>query len=287
VNIRRQHIATILMDVLTINGAYLMYYYIRVRTHWIPYTIEPEILLPLLLVCIYWLMWFGLFGLYRLWYEQSRIDEILTILRATIVGSLILFFVIILDDATSETIVHSRLLILAYWCTLMSFVTAGRLMLRFVQRRLLLAGIGLRNTLIVGWSEKAFSLCDMVLKYPALGYKMIGFVKEGTKGSSKHHGKKYSYQDIPILGTVHDVSNLIRKHSIREVLIGLDSTEHPQLIELMRQCDSAEVGMKIMPDLYDIVSGQARISSLYGLPLMEVRPQLSSSLDTHSDFYPT
>jgi exopolysaccharide biosynthesis polyprenyl glycosylphosphotransferase len=32
--------------------------------------------------------------------------------------------------------------------------------------------------------------------------------------------------------------------------------------------------MKIMPDLYDIVSGQARISSLYGLPLMDVRPQL-------------
>jgi exopolysaccharide biosynthesis polyprenyl glycosylphosphotransferase len=29
-----------------------------------------------------------------------------------------------------------------------------------------------------------------------------------------------------------------------------------------------------MPDLYDIVSGQARISSIYGLPLMEVHPEL-------------
>jgi exopolysaccharide biosynthesis polyprenyl glycosylphosphotransferase len=45
-------------------------------------------------------------------------------------------------------------------------------------------------------------------------------------------------------------------------------------MDLMRQCDVIDVGMKIMPDLYDIVSGQARISSLYGLPLMEVRPQL-------------
>jgi exopolysaccharide biosynthesis polyprenyl glycosylphosphotransferase len=58
------------------------------------------------------------------------------------------------------------------------------------------------------------------------------------------------------------------------VLIGLDSTEHLQLTQLIRQCDGNEVGMKIMPDLYDIVSGQARISSLYGLPLMEIRPQL-------------
>jgi len=34
------------------------------------------------------------------------------------------------------------------------------------------------------------------------------------------------------------------------------------------------VSMKIMPDLYDIVSGQARISSIYGFPLMEVMPQI-------------
>jgi exopolysaccharide biosynthesis polyprenyl glycosylphosphotransferase len=273
-NSRRQHIATILIDILTINLAYLAFYSFRVRSGWVPYSIEPELLLPMLIICVYWLIWFSLFGLYRLWYEQSRIDEILTIVRSTVVGALVLFFLIFLDDTSSETIVQSRLLILGYWFALTMLVASGRLLQRFIQRRLLLAGIGLRNTLIVGWSEKAFKLCDMVLKYPALGYKVIGFIKVKAKSDSPQKVKGNSYQNLRILGSIQDVAYLIKKHSIHEVLIGLDTTEHPQLIELMRQCDIVDVGMKIMPDLYDIVSGQARISSLFGLPLMEVRPQL-------------
>jgi exopolysaccharide biosynthesis polyprenyl glycosylphosphotransferase len=273
-NFRRQNIVTILIDVFTINLAYLFYYVVRVRSEWTSYSIEPELLLPMIFVCIYWLVWFGLFGLYSSWYEQSRIDEILTIIRTTVIGVLILFFLIFLDNKSSETIVRSRLLIIGYWFTLMLLVATGRLVRRSVQRKLLLSGIGLRNTIIVGWSDKAFELCDMVLKYPALGYKVIGFVQVGTKTVGNLHVRGNCYKDIPILGTTKDLSVLIKEYSICEVLIGLDSSERKQLTDILRQCDSVEVGMKIMPDLYDIVSGQARISSLYGLPLMEVRPQL-------------
>jgi exopolysaccharide biosynthesis polyprenyl glycosylphosphotransferase len=225
-------------------------------------------------VCVYWLVWFGIFGLYHAWYEQSRIDEVLTIVRVTIIGTLILFFLIFLDDRSGETIVHSRLLILGYWFVLMLLVMTGRITRRFVQRKLLLAGVGLRTTIIVGWSDKAFELCNMVLKYPALGYKVIGFIKVGSKGAAASQAKENDYKGIPILGTLRELSVLIKKHTVSEVLIGLDPSERKQLTDILRQCDSVDVGMKIMPDLYDIVSGQARISSLYGLPLMEVRPQL-------------
>jgi exopolysaccharide biosynthesis polyprenyl glycosylphosphotransferase len=273
-NFKQQHIFTILIDIFTINLAYGAYYLIRVRSGLIPYSIEPEILLPMICISLYWLFCFALFGLYRLWYEQSRIDEILIIFRATLVGVLFLFFLIILDDASSEIIIQSRLIIFVYWIALTALVIFGRMVLRFIQRKLLLAGIGLRTTIIVGWSDKAFKLCDMVLKYPALGYKMIGFISEGSKSTVGQKGKGNTYKGIPILGKIHNVSDLIKKYNIHEVLIGLDTTEHHQLTDIMHQCDSADVGMKIMPDLYDIVSGQARISSLYGLPLMEVRPQL-------------
>jgi exopolysaccharide biosynthesis polyprenyl glycosylphosphotransferase len=271
---RREHSVTLLIDVFTINLAYLAYYFFRVRSGWIPYSIEPDLLLPMVFVCMYWLIWFGIFGLYHSWYEQSRIDEMLTIVRVTIIGSLILFFLIFLDDTSSETIVHSRLLILGYWFVLMVLVMTGRITRRFVQRRLLLAGVGLRSTLIVGWSDKAFELCDMVLKYPALGYKVIGFVKVGAKSMVALRVKGSKYKGISILGKMKDLSVLIKNHAVSEVLIGLDPSERKQLTDILRQCDSVDVGMKIMPDLYDIVSGQARISSLYGLPLMEVRPQL-------------
>jgi exopolysaccharide biosynthesis polyprenyl glycosylphosphotransferase len=273
-NLRREHIVTVLIDILTINLAYFAYYCVRVQSGWIPYSIEPELLLPMAFVCVYWLIWFGIFGLYHSWYEQSRIDEIFTIVRVTIIGTLILFFLIFLDDTSGNTIVHFRLLILGYWFVLMVLVITGRITRRFVQRKLLLAGVGLRTTIIVGWSDKAFELCNMVLKYPALGYKVIGFVKVGSKSAVPFRVKENNYKGLPILGTMKELSVLIKKHTVSEVLIGLDPSERKQLTDILRQCDSVDVGMKIMPDLYDIVSGQARISSLYGLPLMEVRPQL-------------
>jgi exopolysaccharide biosynthesis polyprenyl glycosylphosphotransferase len=273
-NPRCEHYVTLLIDIFTINLAYLAYYFFRVSSGWIPYSIEPELLLPMIIICLYWLIWFGLFGLYRSWYEQSRIDEMLTIVRATTVGVLILFFLIFFDDSSSAPVIHSRLIILGYWIVLTSLVIAGRLGQRFTQHKLLLAGIGLRNTIIVGWSDKAFKLCDMVIKYPTLGYKVIGFVKGVGKNTSEQPAKGTDYREIPILGNIKNIAHLIKEYDVHEVLIGLDTTEHEQLIDLMRQCDVIDVGMKIMPDLYDIVSGQARISSLYGLPLMEVRPQL-------------
>jgi exopolysaccharide biosynthesis polyprenyl glycosylphosphotransferase len=273
-NSRRENIVTLLIDILTINLAYLTYYFFRVQSGWIPYSIEPELLLPMAFVCVYWLILFDIFGLYRPWYEQSRIDEVLTIVKVTVIGTLILFLLIFIDDTSSGTIVHLRLLILGYWFVLMALVVTGRITRRFVQRKLLLAGVGLRTTLIVGWSDKASELCDMVLKYPALGYKIIGFVKVGSKNAVAYRVKENDYNGIPILGTMKELSVLIKRHAVTEVLIGLDPSERKQLTDILRQCDSVDVGMKIMPDLYDIVSGQARISSLYGLPLMEVRPQL-------------
>jgi len=273
-NSRREHIVTLLVDVFTINLAYLAYYYFRVRSGWFPYNIEPELLLPMTFICAYWLIWFGIFGLYRPWYEQSRIDEMLTIVKVTFMGALVLFFLIFLDDTSSDTMVHSRLLILGYWFVLMMLVMTGRITRRFVQRKLRLAGVGLRNTIIIGWSNKAFELCNMVFKYPALGYKVIGFVKVETKNSPAFKEKWKDYKGVPILGTMKELSVLIKNHAVSEVLIGLDPSERKQLTDILRQCDSVDVGMKIMPDLYDIVSGQARISSLYGLPLMDVRPQL-------------
>jgi exopolysaccharide biosynthesis polyprenyl glycosylphosphotransferase len=267
--------ATLAVDFVTINLAFALYYLLRVQSGWLGFVIEPDLyVLPMLSLYLYWIVWFGLFGLYRRWYTQSRLDEIFTILRTIIVGALVLFFLIFIDDEATGSRINSRLLILGYWAILFVSVTAGRLGVRSVQRRLLQAGIGSKNTLIIGWSNQAFKLCDMVLKYPNLGYKLVGFVRSGAKGEQGGRSRNSVYRTLPVLGSPRDIPRLIKQHGIEEILVGLDSTEHDQLLEIMKYCNGYDIGMKVMPDLYDIVSGQARLSSLYGFPLMEIRPQL-------------
>ncbi len=248
-------------------------YLLRVQSGWFTYPIEPDLYLPMLAIYVYWLLLFAFFGLYRSWYAQSRLDELVTLFRIITAGVLVLFFLIFIDDTSTSAQSGTRILIGAYWLLLFGFVSLGRLVLRATQKRLLEAGIGARNTLIVGWSVKARELCDMVFKYPALGYRPVGFVDAGKTRAGKRP-RKPEYREVPLVGSIEQLSSLITQHEVREVLVGLDSSEHDKLLQIINACNGYEVGLKMMADLYDIVSGQARVSSIYGVPLIEVTPEI-------------
>ena len=80
---RREWAVQLASDIFTINLAWSLYYLFRVKTGWLTYGIEPDYMLPMLAICVFWLLLFFLFGLYRSWYTKSRFDELLRKLRAT------------------------------------------------------------------------------------------------------------------------------------------------------------------------------------------------------------
>jgi exopolysaccharide biosynthesis polyprenyl glycosylphosphotransferase len=265
----KERFILLLVDLLTINVAWLLYYYVRIKSGWISlYSAEPELWVPMFVIYGYWLVLFFFFGLYRSWYAKSRFDEFATVFKTVTFGSLALFFLVFVDDTATRSPVHSRLLIAVYWLILLGATGTGRMLVRSFQRNLLEAGIGLRNSLIVGWSDKARELYDMVKKYPALGYRVIGFVRAGPASASD------SYDGTPVLGTIQTISRVVKEYDVKEVLIALDTREHEKLLQIIEQVDSHQVGLKIAPDLYDIISGQARTNQIYGFPLIEIMPQL-------------
>jgi FlaA1/EpsC-like NDP-sugar epimerase len=266
--IRREHIFMLVIDLFSINFAWSLYFFMRIRSNWLTYTIEPEFWMPMIAICIYWLIVFFFFGLYRRWYTKSRFDEFTTVFKAATFGVLVLFFAIFVDDRGVGSPIHSRLLITFYWLLIVLFVGAGRFMLHTSQRRLLLAGIGLHTAIIVGWSKKARELYDEVKSFPALGYNIIGFVPVTELNQPEN------YQNVKVIGSIQELSNIIVQHNVEDVLIALDSTEHDRLLYVIASCDSNQVSLKIIPDLYDIISGQARTNQIYGFPLIEIMPAL-------------
>ena len=268
INSRKEKYKLIFMDIITMNLAWTLYYVIRIRSGRLSYSTEPDFFFPMVAIAIFWVIVFFLFGMYRQWYAKSRFDEFATIFKATTFGVLVLFFAIFVDDRGVGSPLHSRLLISIYWCLITLFVGSGRFLLHTFQRRLLLAGIGLHNTLIVGLSVKAKELYDAVKKYPALGYNVVGFVPVSSECTQS------SYQGIPVIGSISELSNLLKEHDIKDVLIALDSMEHDKLLNIISSCDSHEVSLKIIPDLYDIISGQAKTNQIYGFPLIEIMPEL-------------
>jgi exopolysaccharide biosynthesis polyprenyl glycosylphosphotransferase len=267
-NPRQQKLVLVLVDLLAINCAWTAYFLLRVRSGMIGVPVEPDFWQPMVFVYLFWLLLFWIVGLYRPWYAASRFDELMLVFKTTVFGCLFLFFAIFVDDAGQSAGISSRVLIALYWGLLMAFVGMGRLVLRSIQRRMLVHGIGTHNTLIVGSVERSRELFDDVTKFPALGYKVVGFVRLDRR---KHAVEE---KGVPVLGAVDDLPGIIGNTQARQVLVALDSQDHNRLLGIIAQCSGFNVGLKIVPDLYDIISGQARTNQIYGFPLIEISPQL-------------
>jgi len=256
-------------DVVAMSLAWSLYYLFRVRSGLLIVTAEPDFLLPMIVITLFWLLLFFVVGLYRPWYAASRFDEIALLFKTLILGSVILFFAVFIDDEGTPPGTNSRLLIAVYWGFMFICVASGRMLLRSIQRQLLIAGIGAHNTIIVGSLGRSRELHEEVQKYPALGYRVLGTVR-----LEKFDKKKQVLRDAGLrpLGVLEDLSAIIKRHGIQEVLIALDSKDHNRLLDIIAGCSAHPVGMKIVPDLYDIISGQARTNQIYGFPLIEISP---------------
>jgi exopolysaccharide biosynthesis polyprenyl glycosylphosphotransferase len=108
----------------------------------------------------------------------------------------------------------------------------------------------------------------MVVRFPALGYKVVGFIRVDV---DKLDGED---EDVPVFGDLARLGAVVEERDIKEVLIALDSSQHDKLLDVVTRCDAEGVGLKIMPDMYDIISGQARTNQIYGFPLIEIMPEL-------------
>jgi exopolysaccharide biosynthesis polyprenyl glycosylphosphotransferase len=268
---RKEQLILVITDFVTISLSWFVYFLLRVRSGWLDVAIEPDFWMPMVMITVFWQLLFWIVGLYRPWYAASRFDELTLIFKTAVLGCLVLFFAIFVDDTGATVGPSARLLILVYWGIFLAIVSVGRMAVRSVQRRMLIAGIGAHNTLIVGSAARSRELFDEVSKYPALGYRVIGAVRldriEKKKSGARDRGPR-------VLGTLDDLSGIIRKEAIREVLIALDSKDHNRLLDIIARCSGHSVGMKIVPDLYDIISGQARTNQIYGFPLIEISPEL-------------
>jgi exopolysaccharide biosynthesis polyprenyl glycosylphosphotransferase len=222
-----------------------------------------------LVLFAFWYLLFVLYGNYRIWYTRSRIDEFIAIVKGVSIGVFIIFIITSdLKNDLSHPLRTSRLLILSYWALMIFFVGSGRVLLRTLHRRLLAAGIGHKKTLIVGWGKKAWELFDKVCEAPAMGYDVVGFVKASAKNKKKKH------KEMPLVGKLDQLHQIIRKKDIQEILIALPGRSESLLQQVIAECDGTTVGLKIVPDLYDVIIGQVRTNQIYGFPLIEILPQL-------------
>jgi exopolysaccharide biosynthesis polyprenyl glycosylphosphotransferase len=261
----------VLVDFITINLASYALLGLRSSAHLF---VEQGWLIRLQMFGIIYLFWFLLFiffGLYQRWYTQSRFDELIAVFKVVVFG-VVLIFILTFDPNRdfSHPPTLGRVMILSYWLIMLASVGGGRLVLHTIQRKLLQAGIGQRNTLIIGWNPQAKKMADRIQNFPALGYQVKGFVSLDHKDCGQIHN------NLGVLGSIDHLDRIVAEHDIEEVILALSRTAQKKVMQVISKCEDLPVNIKIEPDLYSIVLGQARTNQIYGFPLIEIQPQLMS-----------
>lgn len=234
------------------------------ETGWFKSANTAAFLLPMLVVFLYWTAIFSIMGLHQHWFVRSRFDEFSSVVKAVSLGCFILFFFIFLDDMMRNAPAISRYFILIYWILMIVCVGTGRIIIRSVQRNLLEKGIGLRNTLIVGTGNRAIELNQIIQNHRQLGYNIIGNIAVDKTAA------------VATLGTIAEIPAISRKNNVGEILIAVEPNEKEKVIDIIKYCTGLELNLKILPDTYEIVSGMVKTNQIYGVPLIEVMPEIMS-----------
>ena len=113
-------------------------------------------------------------------------------------------------------------------------------------------------------------------------YRVIGHIK--TDNEKDESGNKIS----GFLGKEEDMKDIIAQNPISDIVIALDDMDHDNILKLISIINGAPISIKIVPDLYEVISGLARTEQISGLPLIDVNFQeskwSSSGMKRASDF---
>lgn len=227
-------------------------------------TYDAKFYTALFIIPTCWVIAYALTGFYRDIYRRSRLKEFGQTLLISIIGTLIMFFVLLLDDevASYKNYYESyfTLLGLQFGITIIP-----RIILTSITNYKIKKGSLGFNTIIIGSNEKALKLYEDYLEGKITsGNKFIGFTHVNEKDN-------YLLKDkLPHLGNCVNLKNVIIENNIEEAIIAIETSEHDSLGRIITELEGLNVIIKIIPDMYDILSGSVKMTSIFDAPLIVV-----------------
>ncbi len=126
------------------------------------------------------------------------------------------------------------------------------------------AGIGLKRVLIAGAADLGRMVADKVLEHRELGFKVVGFLDDRAGGD--HIG----YRGLPLLGTLGDADEIIRRERIDHVYVALPLEEHVKMLSVVEATNREGVDVHVVPDLLQFIALRARLENLDGVPIISL-----------------
>ncbi|MGD8189479.1 polysaccharide biosynthesis protein [Brevibacillus ginsengisoli] len=254
-NDRHRLIATVLLDAMLLSAAVLLGYAIRFEGE-IPKPFWTTIPDTILLFGGCTILSFLMSKVYRFSWRFAGIREISLIIRASIVGLILTWGIYhVLRLAGLETIIPNSIFILSWLIASMGLGTS-RLAWRLLHYSTVSFQPHHKRALIVGAGSAGKMLVDELIHTDETDIYPVAFLDDDTKKQNLH------VMGVPIIGTRNDLIHIIASHQIDLIIIAIPSLDKLELANLIEQCKSARLQVKLLPRLRDLIEGKMTIGQI-------------------------
>ena len=215
---------------------------------------------------VFWTFIFVVAGLYKKLYLVSRLDEFFKVFKSTVIGSLVLYF--LLDFGEQASFEAERMLVIQYWFVVFAALAINRFIIRTIQRFYARRGKGLHRTVIIGTGQNAKVAYDDLMRNRTLGMDVLGYVQVNGKMPDPELG----INEL-VVGHLDDIEGIIENNQIQEVLVAIEPERRKDLIDVIAKIDHPDITLKLLPDFYQLVSGLNKTNQIFGMPIIEISPE--------------
>jgi FlaA1/EpsC-like NDP-sugar epimerase len=129
-----------------------------------------------------------------------------------------------------------------------------------------------KRVLVVGAGDASESLIRQLSRD---GYAPVGCVDDNPAKA------KYTVHGVPVLGTTDQISELVMKHWIDEILIAVPSASGMEMRHIVARCKETKLRYRTVPGLRDLVAGKRSLEQLREVTLEDLlgRDPVQMNLD--------
>ena len=211
-----------------------------------------------------YLILYGVFHLYTPKRVQGRRLEFSNIVKANVIGILLITLVLFLGGKSEWMKNFSRMLLFLFACFNVVLETTARFCLRIVLRSMRSKGYNQKHVLLVGYSRAAQSYIDRVLANPEWGYKIQGILDDFADPGTEYRG-------VRVIGDISNLDKILETNVMDEITITLSLHHYDKLEIIVAACEKSGVHTKFIPDYNNIIPTKPYTEDLLGLPVVHIR----------------
>ena len=224
-----------------------------------------KLYLGILLLPIYWLFLYLFIGNYTNPFRKSRLLELEITILTVFFGTLLFFFVFILDDAVNTPFDYIKYFILLFLLQFLLTYIPRVLITTSTINKINSGKIGFR-TLVIGSDIVALNVFNNIIKQtPYVEKFIIGYVQVPDEEDKSIATK------LPCIGKLEDLQSLVKEYQIHELVIAVQNSKRKLIDTIITSIgDSRDLFLKIIPQSQDFLIGNVKISALLQEPLITV-----------------